>query len=304
MRKQCIIAAMCSVIAVCILCFSGSFLQNKSDVLLFVIGGDLETENDAATQDIQEIIRATREQPGLSCTVFLCGSEKWGLANLQDGDCYTVRISSGKYKALRHLRRNNATTEKVFETFLKNGKEGCDLIIWGHGGSGSSGIGVNLLYDRDTLSLYEIQAALESAGRHFRVIGFDACSMATLQSAWVVSPYCDFFAASTEDESLGGWNYKSVIPVLANDTELTTEKLKRAFREDGMTVMKVNRLRESEKQLSEALNDARSSNTRLLSEILPSDGELLLTNWENGELPTEELMPGLGNAYRAFLIRK
>lgn len=305
MKKNCIIIFACLAVIACAIYAANVFSTGRSDVLLFAVGGDLEGEQGAATKDIQEIIRASAAYPGKQYSVFLCGSERWGLSELQGGHSYTLRISDGTYKIIHDYGKYEGTTEKALKAFLKMGDDGCDLIFWGHGDDGASGIGADAVFDNDTLTLYEIQSALKGSGKHFRLIGFDACSMATLQTAWVTAPYCDIFCASTENEALSGWNYKSVIPILSDGRELTAERLRGAFREDGMTVLDAQGLLGSKERLCAALNGARSSKTARLSEIFPLEGgDLLLTHWEDGELPTEELMPGLGDVYRAFLTRK
>ena len=296
--------ALCLAIAAFVLYEAGAFSPEKSDVLLFMVGGKLESESGSATRDIQELIRASREQPNKSCAVYLCGSEKWELNGLEDGQSCIIRISAGEYELLQDRRESIGTTAEDLSDFLQYGKKGCDLVFWGHGGAGTTGIGENSLFDNDTLSLHEIGAALEKTNKHFRVIGFDACSMATLQAAWLVSPYCNFFCASTRAEELSGWNYKSILPILAGKKALTAERLRGAFREEGMTVLSTQDLLSRKGELRSALNRAKSSDTELLSEILTLDGELLLTSWDPGELPTEALLPGLGDVYQAFLTRK
>lgn len=158
-----IIAGIILVIAAVMLFMSDSLLIRKSDILLFMIGGDLERDNYSATRDLQEIIRASQDFPESSCTVFLCGSETWGLPGLEDGRTYMIRISSGEYKITKKFESRCGTTAEDLSAFLKYGKQGSDLIFWGHGGAGSFGVGTNTLHDDDTLTLYEIQSALKQS---------------------------------------------------------------------------------------------------------------------------------------------
>ena len=304
MKRRTILPVLCLIIAASLLFGACGAASGKCDILLFMVGGKLESETGAATRDLQELIRASREEPSKSCAVYLCGSEKWELNGTTEVQSCMIRISGGEYVLLQDRKESVGTTAEDLCDFLEYGKAGCDLIFWGHGGAGTTGIGENSLFDNDTLSLHEIGAALEKTNKHFRVIGFDACSMATLQAAWLVSPYCNFFCASTRAEELSGWNYKSILPILAGKKALTAERLRGAFREEGMTVLSTQDLLSRKGELRSALNRAKSSDTELLSEILTLDGELLLTSWDPGELPTEALLPGLGDVYQAFLTRK
>lgn len=290
---------------------------SAKDVLIYMIGSDLETEQAAATQDLHEMMHALRMFPEKEIVAFLCGSETWWLPELEDGHSYTLRISADGYEILQDHGPFPGATEDALSSFLrKYASDGGDLILWGHGASGAGGVGRDALFDLDMLTLYELQAALEESGVHFRLIGFDACSMATLQSAWMLSSHCDLFCASTVDEQIRGWSYNAVLPLLFGQEELTAPLLRTGFRESDITVLETQELRGCQEQLCHVLN--RSSNgsaIRMLSDILIpeedgqlmrmlSDSDLLIAHWPPGELPTEELLPGLGSAYRVFLTRR
>ncbi|NLD03751.1 MAG: hypothetical protein GX674_10620, partial [Clostridiales bacterium] len=65
------------------------------------------------------------------------------------------------------------------------------------------------LHDFDSLSLAEIGEALSGYESAFEFIGFDACLMATIETAQAVSPFADYMIASEELEPGSGWNYKA-----------------------------------------------------------------------------------------------
>lgn len=92
------------------------------------------------------------------------------------------------------------------------------LIFWNHGSGSVGGFGYDECYPDDRfLSLREIGEALESSrlsdNKKYAFIGFDACLMATLETASVLSPYADYMIASQELEPGGGWDYRRVIPL-------------------------------------------------------------------------------------------
>lgn len=301
----------------CLLVFCCVCSAESGDVLMYMIGSDLETEQAAATHDLHEMIHALGLYTEKSVVAFLSGSEKWWLPGLEDGHSYTLKIQSDGYEILQDHGLFSGTTESALAEFIQQyASDGDDLIFWGHGAPGAAGIGRDLLFHLDTLTLYEIQAALEKSKVHFRVIGFDACSMATLQSAWMLNTYCDLFCASMVDEQIHGWSYNAVIPLLLGHEGITASLLQTGFRESGITVLDMQELRSCQELLSDALNRSScGSEIKMLSDILIlkeddqmirmlSDSDLLITHWPPGELQTEELLPGIGNIYRAFLTRR
>ncbi|MBQ6246137.1 MAG: hypothetical protein IJK04_04670, partial [Kiritimatiellae bacterium] len=66
----------------------------------------------------------------------------------------------------------------------------------------------------DALVLRELDAAFFSAcgsmGRKFDFVGFDACLMATLETANILATYADYMIASEETEPGTGWDYTAI----------------------------------------------------------------------------------------------
>lgn len=305
------------ILLLCLSVFCFACSAEGEAVLMYIIGGDLETEQGAATQDLHEMMHALRSYPEKSVVAFLCGSEKWWLPGLEDGHSYTLKIQSEGYEILRDHGLFSGTTESALTEFLKQyASDGADLIFWGHGIAGASGVGQDLLFDLDTLTLYELQASLEEAKVDFRLIGFDACSMATLQSAWMLHPYCELFCASRVDEPLRGWSYNGVLPLLFGQEPLTPALLRQGFRDPEVSILPPRELYDCRELLCQVLERSfRSDSKPLLSDLLEPEAhgeilrllcgsDLLITHWPSGELPTEELLPGIGSAYRAYLTRK
>lgn len=53
-----------------------------------------------------------------------------------------------------------------------------------------------------------------------RILGFDACLMASAEVAFTVSPYADYLIASQEVEPGNGWNY-SFLGTIQKDSNVT-----------------------------------------------------------------------------------
>ena len=98
-----------------------------------------------------------------------------------------------------------------------------DLIFWDHGGGSITGYGYDEKHKNEgSMDLSEINQALKASGQKFDFIGFDACLMATLETAQYVSNYADYLIASEETEPGVGWYYTKWLNALAEDTSMST----------------------------------------------------------------------------------
>ena len=170
-------------------------LAEKADVLMYIVGSDMETAYASATNDLYEVLHISEAYPNKQIFAFLCGSKTWWLPQINGDSCYLIRINAGKFDVLCDYGPQNGTTYEQLSAFIASyGEDGSDLIFWGHGLPGISGIGYDQNNRQDSLSLYEIHEALASAGIRFRMIGFDACRMASIQAVLVIKQNADFFA--------------------------------------------------------------------------------------------------------------
>ncbi|MBP0983577.1 MAG: Clostripain family protein [Oscillospiraceae bacterium] len=97
------------------------------------------------------------------------------------------------------------------------------LVFWNHGVGSISGVCFDENNNSDSLSLREIDQALNSVYDQmtdkFEFIGFDACLMSTLETANILVPYADYMFASEETEPGGGWNYTDIMNFLAENPD-------------------------------------------------------------------------------------
>jgi hypothetical protein len=103
------------------------------------------------------------------------------------------------------------------------------LVFWNHGGGAVKGFGYDENYEMDSLSLQELYEALDEAtnqsGIAFEWIGFDACLMATVETAYMMSPFARYMIASQELEPNHGWNYEPIVTKLAEDPSISGAQL-------------------------------------------------------------------------------
>lgn len=294
-------------------------------ILIYILGSDLERDSGSATNDLMEITRATKETP-VKVIAYLGGCTTWWMPGLESSHCYAVEIEQGNRRILYDYGQLTSSDTEPFASFMTEyGHNGDDLIIWGHGLPGGKGIGSDITADNDSLSLAEIQTGLEICGLKLRLVGFDACKMATLEAAWIVLPYAAYFAASTEEEALSGWNYRDTLSVLNAPEKNAPEKLRsQAIRGNSGNILRktltVLNLADCENQaaiLCRVLDTAPLFSTPvLLNELAEScqdreageviqrllDGQHLLVSGMERE--DRFVLPGIQDAYIAFANRE
>ena len=95
------------------------------------------------------------------------------------------------------------------------------LILWNHGGGSIGGYGDSA----NSSTVIDIKNAVAESGIHFDIIGFDACLMSTLETAYALKDYADYFVGSEELESGLGWNYTDFLTELAADSSMSSREL-------------------------------------------------------------------------------
>lgn len=220
---------------------TNSFAESPT-ILLYMLGCDLEEEAGAATDDIVEIMHITKQIP-VQVIIYLGGSSRWWLPGLKDNHCYDLIVANNKICVLEDFGTQQSATVQNLTRFLQRyGKEGDDLILWGHGFAEEQCIGVDKLYSDDYLTIGEIQKAIRNSGLHFRMIGFDACKMATLEAIWSFSEYADYFVASSEWETLKGWDYEALLQCLSDSSDplekVLHTSLEKRTRKNTLTIIK------------------------------------------------------------------
>lgn len=186
---------------------------------------DLQEMMQAGSNDSVHIVVLCDRRPGLS---------NQGVGGLPDWtSTKRLLVQNGSLQELADLGEQNLGDPQVLADFIAWGvqKYPADryaLLLWDHGG-GVSGFGSDETNDDDTLSLPELDQALRSgmkaAGiQQFGVIGFDACLMATYETAVVMRPFAEYLLASEETEPGFGWNWAS-LQILRDDPTTGPEQL-------------------------------------------------------------------------------
>ncbi|WP_169709463.1 clostripain-related cysteine peptidase [Deferrisoma camini] len=191
-------------------------------VLVYMIGSDLESQGNAGSTDIEEMKRGVSGDR-VNWIITTGGANKDGWRTVA-----RWRITAARQERLADLGARNMGEAQTLEDFLVWGvrtypADSYHVILWDHG-AGRRGFGLDEVFGGDTLTLEELQAAFSAAkgetGVVFETIGFDACSMATLEVALTLQDFGRYLIASENTEPGQGWDHEAVAAAVSARPEM------------------------------------------------------------------------------------
>lgn len=192
-------------------------------LFVYMCGSDLESQRGCASQNIAELLQA--DIPDTVTVILETGGIKsWSDYEIPSDSLNRYEIKDGELCHLQTLKQASMGDPATLEDFIRWGEEKYPnehkgLIFWDHGGGSLDGISFDENYDYDGLTLDELKKALSaSSGEKWDFIGFDACLMATYETASLLSSYADTMVASEENEPAGGWDYKALAENVGRDS--------------------------------------------------------------------------------------
>lgn len=205
--------------------------KDKVTIMVYMCGTDLESRSGMGTSDLQEMLAADIGD-NVNLIVYTGGCKSWR-NNVVSGSVNQIyQITDGKMRLLVEDAGSVPMTDPdTLSSFIqwcaKNFPANRNqLIFWDHGGGSISGYGYDEKYSRSgSMDLAEINQALKAGGVQFDFVGFDACLMATLETALVLTPYADYLIASEETEPGVGWYYTDWLTELSKDPSMATVRI-------------------------------------------------------------------------------
>ena len=207
--------------------------SNKDTVtiMLYICGTDLESKHGMASSDIQEMA-AAKFGDNVNVILYTGGCKQWKINGISNKVHQIYQIKDGELIRLEDDMGKTAMTEPENLTeFIKYCNKNFpasrnNLIMWDHGGGSVSGYG----YDETnafggSMDLAEIDKALSNAGVKFDFVGFDACLMATAETALMLNDHADYMIASEETEPGIGWYYTNWLTKLGKNTSMPTVEI-------------------------------------------------------------------------------
>lgn len=202
--------------------------QDTITIMVYMCGTDLESRGGMASNDIAEMCAATLSNK-INILIYTGGCKAWKTTGISNDVNQIYRIRGGRLERIVADDGAKVMTDPATLTaFIKWCNENYpanrnDLIFWDHGGGSISGYGYDEKFaNKGSMNLSGINKALKDSGMTFDFIGFDACLMATLETALVTANYGDYLIASEETEPGIGWYYTDWLNELSRDTSMST----------------------------------------------------------------------------------
>ena len=228
-----------------LLCVLGTILQSPQPaaadtwaIYWYVCGSDLEQRHGSATDDIVELANASFSD-NVTVVLQTGGTKAWeplrlGNKKLQISNKHIERYVFAKdtVKRVEQLPQANMGQAKTLTQFLRFCLKNYPadhkvLILWDHGGGSASDFANDQNYSMQGMNLQQFRSSLaEVFGEHPKtppldIIGFDACLMATLDTAVHAHGFAKYLIASEEVESGLGWYYTEPISKLSKNSRMS-----------------------------------------------------------------------------------
>ena len=215
---------------------------DKVTLMVYMCGTDLESRSGMATSDLSEMAKATLEK-NVNIIVYTGGCKAWKNKAVSSKTNQIWKVTDGGIQCLeKNLGSAVMTDPATLTSFINYCKKNYSanrngLIFWDHGGGSLSGYGYDEKNPRSgSMTLSGINQALKKADMKFDFIGFDACLMATIETAQMLSQYADYMIASEETEPGVGWYYTNWLTNLSKDTGKPTIEIGKDIVDDFVKV--------------------------------------------------------------------
>ena len=204
----------------------------------YVCGSNLESDYGAATADIQEMLNSTIPT-NVRVLLQAGGSNQWKNAVIKSGQTNRLLYDTEGLHELEITADADMGSADTLADFLRYGASNFNadhkvFIFWDHGGGSAFGV----CHDERTeniLSLNDIRSAFLSVyspsteNPPFELIGFDACLMATFDTANTLHGLTKFMVASEETEPGNGWEYAGWLNALGQNPAMGGDSLGRSI---------------------------------------------------------------------------
>ena len=255
--------------------------KDEMTIMVYLCGTDLESRSKMATADLQEMLDANLSDK-INLIVYSGGCSRWqnNLLSSQVNQIWQV-TDNGMVCLEEDLGSQPMTDPDTLSSFIRWCSDRFPanrqaLIFWDHGGGSVSGYGYDEKYaSAGSMALAEIDRALTDGGVKFDFVGFDACLMATTETALMLTDHADYLIASEETEPGIGWYYTNWLTKLSANTSMLTVELGRQIIDDFVdtcakkcpgqsTTLSIVDLAEAEATIPQALADFSSDTCDLI----------------------------------------
>ena len=250
-------------------------------LMVYMCGTDLESRSGMGTADLQEMLAADLGK-NVNLLVYTGGCSGWRNNQVSSKTNQIWQVKNGKLACLeKDLGAVSMTDSSTLYGYIrwcekKFPASRYGLILWDHGGGSVSGYGYDEKFaSTGSMSLFGVDQALKDAEVKFDFVGFDACLMATAETALMAAEHADYLIASEETEPGVGWYYTDWLTALGKNPSMPTIELGQQIVDSFVetcaqkcrgqpTTLSVIDLAELEATLPQALADFSRSTSRLI----------------------------------------
>ena len=189
-------------------------------------GSDLESDYGCASADLQEMLSVQLSE-NVEVVVQTGGSYMWHNSQVSDEVLQRYVYNSEGFFLVDEQPVASMGSPDTLADFLRFCEKHYPaahkmVVFWDHGGGSVGGAAYDERYEYDSLTLDEFYDAF---GRVYDlsvdhppldVIGFDACLMATVDTAYTFCDVAHYLVASEESEPGCGWYYKGWLQALSD----------------------------------------------------------------------------------------
>ena len=212
--------------------------KDEMTIMVYLCGTDLESRSKMATSDLQEMLNAELSDK-INLIVYTGGCNRWqnNLLSSSTNQIWQV-LDDGMVCLEENVGNKSMTDPATLSSFIrwcasKYPANRQALIFWDHGGGSISGFGYDEKFaSSGSMDLAEINQALTDGGVKFDFVGFDACLMATTETALMLTEHADYLIASEETEPGIGWYYTDWLSKLSANTSMSTVSLGKEIIDD------------------------------------------------------------------------
>ena len=183
-------------------------------IMIYIVGSDLESEHGLASMNIQQIMDAGVDLEWNNVLIQTGGANSWDLEIPSDMNVILNLTETGLQFVHMNSAKNMASPQTLTDflafcyEFYKS--DTYSLILWNHGGGPMLGFGHDEIAD-DILSLPDLSSALLDSPfgieNKLEIVGFDACLMSSIETAYIFKDYARYFIAAQEVIPGWGWDY-------------------------------------------------------------------------------------------------
>ena len=202
--KRSITRYMTAGLALAMILPAGAGVSMKADaaeetwvVYWYLCGSDLESNYGAATEDLMEMLDVQLPD-NVQVVIETGGASMWQNEMISADYIQRYLYNSDDLYLVDEQPLEDMGDHATLADFLSFCEENYPadhtaVIFWNHGGGSVAGVSFDELYDYDSLTLPELYSAFEAVyelsetNPPIDLVGFDACLMATIDTAYTLA---------------------------------------------------------------------------------------------------------------------